>query len=163
MKLFVLTATLFLFAKPALSAEKPYPKPSHGGSATYVVPVSEDLKPFATFPISDIQTKELNGELNGHIQIRYTLPVQLTGAKNDVVFVSTNKATNGTYTNFKGPNGEANCNESVCNLRFSNLKLDQAVVRQNFIDQGITGLELSQRMDVFAKFSGDPAGLVHFN
>ena len=158
MKLFATAAALFLLVEPALALNKPYPEPREGGSATYEVPVTDDLKPFATFSINDIRSTDTNGR----VEIRDTLPMQLTGIKNEIVLTSTAHTTNGTYTNFSGPNGEANCNESACNVVYKNIKLDGAAVRQNFIAQGIGGLGLDKRMNVFASFSGDPAGIFRF-
>jgi hypothetical protein len=158
MKLFALTLAL-LAATPSFALDKPYPEPVNGSHTSYQVPVSDDLKQYAEFPIIDAHSTEMP---DGTVQIRYTLPLDLTGLKNEIVLTSTNKSTDGTYTNFEGPNGAANCDEDSCNVRYRHLKLDADVVRKNLVGKGITGMELTQRMQVVASFSGDPAGIVNF-
>lgn len=156
----ILLTALATLALNAQAAETPYPEPGRG-SARYEVPTEdEDLKPFATYEIKNIRTRERSG---GGVEIRYELPLELTGAANEIRLQSTNKTTNGTFTNFKGINGEANCDATACNVRYKNVNVDLAAVKSTLLSQGITGLDLDRRLKISAQFSGDPAGIIHFD
>ena len=155
----ILLTALVSVALNAQATETPYPEPGRGG-ARYEVPTEdEDLKPFASYEIKDIRTRERRGG----VEIRYELPIELTGVVNEVRLQSTNKTTNGTFTNFKGPNGEANCDAKSCNVRYKNVNVDLDAVKSTLLGQGITGLDLERHLKLSAQFSGDPAGIIHFD
>ena len=162
MKLFAITLSLFpLIACASMDVDKkPYPEAGRGGARYEVPTTDDDLKPFATYPIKDIHTTE---SADGVVTIAYTLPLELTGAENKIVLSSTDKTTNGAYTNFKGPNGEANCDAQACNVRYKNVDSDLGLVKSLLISQGVGGLELGKRIEIARQFSGDPAGIIHFD
>jgi hypothetical protein len=156
----ILLTTLATFALNLQAPENPYPEPGQG-SARYEVPTEDaDLKSSAMYDINDIRTRQLQ---DGTVEINYRLPLELTGAANEIRLQSTNQVTNGTFTNFKGANGEANCDSETCNVRYKNVTVDLAAVKSLLISQGVSGLELDHRLKISALFSGDPAGVIRFN
>jgi hypothetical protein len=119
--------------------------------AIYEVPVPESLKDFAFFEISDVRVRTKNGVE----EVKYNLPLELTGIPNRIRL---QEQADGTYS---GPLAEGTCNDGTCNLKYRNLKFDEQAVRDLLTNRGVEGLELDRRMEVFAKFSGDPAGIIH--
>ena len=155
----ILLTALATLALNAQATELPYPEPGHG-SASYEVPTEDaDLKPLSAFDINDIRTRELK---DGSVEIRYNLPRALTGATNEIRLRSTNEATDGTFTNFKGTRGEANCDSMTCNVRYKSVNVNLATVKRDLLSQGISGQDLDRRMKISELFSGDPAGVIRF-
>lgn len=118
--------------------------------STYEVPVPEELKDVAVFAVKNVQTRTRNGVE----EIKYNLPLELTGIANRIRLKS---KPDGSYV---GPNAEGTCEEGVCHLKYKDLNFDRLAVRDLFAEQGIVGVELDRRMQVFEHFSGDPAGII---
>ena len=122
-------------------------------TATYEVPVPDNLKDVAKFELTGVyHTVSAN---NGAAEIRYDLPLELTGVVNSIVLKSTSP------THMSGPNADAECVNSVCQIRFKNLVFDRDAVSDLFKQQGLPKLEAQRRLAVFDSFSGDPAGIIH--
>lgn len=135
-----------LFIATLLACVPAFAEPS------YQVPVPDDLKEYAQYPIKDVQVTPTS--------VSYTLPLELTGTPNKIVLEAKGTAADGSYTRFEGPKGVANCNDVACNVRYRNLELDPTGVRQNLLNEGFQGKDLTKRLQVFAAFSGDPAGII---
>lgn len=118
--------------------------------SVYEVPVPEELKDVAVFEIQNVQTRTRNGVE----EIKYNLPLELTGVPNRIRLKSN---ADGTYS---GPNVSGTCANDVCNLKYKDLKFDVSAVQNLFEARGITGIEFDRRMQVFGHFSGDPGGII---
>ncbi len=151
--------TFVTLAFLAHADQKPYPEPGRG-SARYEVPTEDEaLKDSAMYEIRDIRTRERDGV----VQIRYSLPLELTGVKNEVRLESTGPSADGTFTRFKGEKGAANCDALTCNVHYKNVKVDLPLVEKILVSQGLTGLDLKNRLKISEQFGGDPAGIIHFD
>lgn len=120
-------------------------------SSLYEVPVPDDLKDVALFEISDVRVRTRDGVE----QIKYNLPLELTGVENRIRLSANG---DGTYS---GAHAEATCSEKTCSLKYRDLKFDEAAVRDLFKRRGIEDIELDRRMAVFEHFNGNPAGIIH--
>ncbi len=119
----------------------------------YQVPVSENLKPFANYPVkfkSDTYENTPN-------KITFPLPAELVG---DSTMVEISKTPDGTWM---GPNAQGSCQYGEryikCNLKFNDLTIDsvrvETAVRQRFPAEQVQG-----RLSVAEKFSGEPIGII---
>ena len=129
--------------------------------ARYSVPVkNERLKKFADFQIEKVEeTKEGN-----QTEIRYILPLELTGVPNEVTF-RTLEAEESALTTLSGPNGSMMCSEGLtklCTVQFKNLKIDEAARLDILQSKSSSARELRGRLSVAKSFSGDPGGVLSY-
>lgn len=119
--------------------------------ATYEVPVPDELKDVATFTLDGLYESAAAGKITRTV---YTLPLELTGIPNTIAMTARGPGV------FKGPNGKAICQGDTCQVRFKNLKIDRTLAAAALTKEGFTGLDFDRRMQVFDRFSGDPAGVI---
>lgn len=135
---------------------------SETASVRYEVPVkSLGLKKFASFEIKKVEEKETAFET----EIRYTLPLELTGEPNELVFRG-EYAKGSANTSLSGPNGTMMCSEGltkVCNVQFKNLKIDEEARLTLLRALSHSSRELRGRLAVIRLFSGDPGGMLIYN
>lgn len=124
--------------------------------AGYEVPVPKELERFASFTMTDMRSR-IRGGVH---EIRYTLPIELTGRSIEVH----SRSLDGGRT-FQGPHQSMDCRESAvdCKVSYPGLKLDAAEVQSRLEAMGIQGEELGARLKVHEFFAGgDIAGIIHF-
>lgn len=119
-------------------------------SVQYDVPVSDELKPYATFEIKDVKSRTRDGVQ----EIRYDLPLELTGAKNTVHLRSIGN------DRFAAPNAEALCTLDTCTITYKDLAIDATAAANLISARSATPNELESRIKVFERFSGDPVGVI---
>ncbi len=128
-------------------------------SVRYQVPVKNSrLKKYANFKIEKVE--EIDSE--GQTEIRYTLPLELTGAPNELVFIG-NYKHGSSISNLSGANGTMMCSEGlskICNVQFSNLKINEPARLNILKSMSGSSAELRGRLAVARSFSGDPGGVL---
>lgn len=122
-------------------------------TATYEVPVPDNLKDVATFELDDVYKTIKPGSRD----LRYVLPLEITGVKNEI------KLHSDDGKQFSGPNADAVCARDVCNIKFKNLSFDRQLASNVISAKGFTGQALDRRLAVFDSFSGDPAGIIRLH
>jgi hypothetical protein len=132
-------------------------------AATYTVPVSADLKDFASFELESFKSKEENGTVT---LIKYKVPRELTGVEQEVEFRGTidDKAA---YNLLSGPNGILTCGKEVnekmeCRAEYKNLKFDENKAIEEIDETATSTLEASGRIAVMRAFSSDPVGIISY-
>ena len=133
--------------------------------AEYSVPVnSSRLKKFAKFQITSV--KEI--ETASGVEVHYTLPVELTGVENEVVFkgAAIDEANKSAPRILTSPNGAMNCASgasTACSVRFKNLVIDPAARLEVLRGLGGSASDLRARLAVASRFSGDPGGVLRYS
>lgn len=120
-------------------------------SSIYEVPVPAHLKDYAFFEIKDVRVRSKNGAE----EIKYNLPLELTGTPNRI------RLTSQADGSVSGAKAEGQCSAETCSLKYRDLTFDEAAVRDLLSSRGYQGLDLERRLEVFERFSGDPAGIIH--
>lgn len=124
-------------------------------SATYEVPAPADLAPLANFEMTNLVSRTRNGR----VEMKYTLPQELTGEKIEVRV----RADRNNPNLLTGPLGHMECSGDDCAVHYPNADIYNTKVAKFLIDKGFSGTELDERLKVAQLFkSGDPAGVVHF-
>lgn len=120
---------------------------------TYSVPVDEDLKPFAMFPM------QFKSRLrDGRLEVEYTLPLELTGHEISVQA----KSVDDKLSSLSGPQCLMNCRDGDCAVNYQHLGIDPNVVKSYLASHGFSDPEIQSRMKVLGRFmGGDPAGIIH--
>ncbi len=125
-------------------------------SATYEVPAPAELAPLASFEMTNLVSRTRNGRL----EMKYTLPQELTGEKIEVRV----RADRNNPNLLTGPLGRMECAGDDCAVHYPNADIYNTKVAKFLVDKGFTGTELNDRLKVAQLFkSGDPAGVVHFH
>lgn len=128
---------------------------SEGVKAYYQVPVSEDLKEAALFPLYDIKIQNVPVA-----EIRYSLPRELTG-ENISIRITQVGQENGLVL-YSGEFAEAKCDIKECHLRYLNLTINEDA-RTQFIEKVAKSPAHAQKLKTIADiFSNDPIGIVLF-
>ncbi len=131
-------------------------------SVRYRVPVKNSkLKKYAEFKIDRVEQLDSNGQT----QVRYTLPLELTGAPNEVIF-SGNYKEGSANTSLSGVNGAMMCSEGltkICNVQFVDLKINEQARLNILKGMSHSAVELRGRLAVARSFSGDPGGVMIYS
>ena len=125
---------------------------------TYTVPMADPAaSAVASFPVT-VKVQQLR---SGAVRMHYTLPAELVGVPQSVDF--TGPANGSVMT---GSAGTAQCSsspsETVCNERLPGTRVDTALVKTAVDSMTASAAEKALRLDVSAKFSIDPIGIVRF-
>ncbi len=127
-------------------------------AGTYEVPVTPELKPFAEYPLSKVQVKEME---NGDSRISYELPLELTGVPNEIRFVGKFQPDgSGTFT---GNSGSMVCSPKTdadpkCVVHYLSVQQNLDAVRLAL--QKFPLEEQAPRMQVAMAFGGDLEGFI---
>lgn len=137
----------------------------------FLAPLSFAKSSQAVYEVPGAQDKELRFyemskiNLNVHgdrVVLKYSLPLDLTGEKNDIVaegvFTEENKAT------LQGPKSNMVCDfiAKRCDVRYNDLSVDLALVKERLESQSVPADKLEQRLAISRRFSGDPIGVIYF-
>lgn len=127
----------------------------------YEVPVPENLKEFATYPVKyksdSYQANPINPD-----KVTFHLPATLVGEET-VITMTKLEDQEGLWS---GPNANADCatvgRNFKCTVIFNDLKMDpikqEIAIRENFQ----TEAEIAGRMQVARHFSGEPIGIISY-
>lgn len=128
-------------------------------SIQYTVPVTGDLEPFSHFPMSQVKI-QLQG--NQWI-ISYNLPAELLGHEKNFTYNSWAQTNNGEII-FTGDYGVMACinlgqANARCDVKYGHpMEVDLNAAREVWVAKNVSERELQGRMEVLAKFSGEPIG-----
>lgn len=122
--------------------------------AVYEVPVKEELKAYARFPV--VARTRVN---QGIREYQYDLPKPLTGQA--VSFSVQGSSDEGAH--LRGDLGEMVCQQASCTVRLPDLRLDPQQVEAYLRAQNYNAQEMSARLEVAHVFAtSDPAGFIHY-
>lgn len=129
-------------------------------AATYEVPVSEGLKEFAKFELSDFE-KKIEGN---HISVKYKLPKVLTGTRQNIELQGMLPAV-GENLLLVGDHGVATCvgpysATSTCTVEYNDLSFDQEKALKAIRAISKSETEVGARLEVMKSFSTDPVGII---
>lgn len=143
----------FVFATALLAASVGFGK---SPNAVYEVPGFEETD------LSMYDLYSLKLEINGdQVSIDYSLPLELTGAKNRIRAVGTLVDKNTAI--LKGPHSDLTCNLAAkkCDVRYNDLTIDHSLVKEILQSQNLQPSEVQTRLEITRKFSGDPIGVIY--
>ena len=141
-------AACLLLAVSAIASER----------ATYEVPVPESLRAYARYEFEEISVREKS---DGRLEVRYQLPLALTGEENHLRFEGT--LENGV-AHMKNEQGEMTCDlgASACRVKYTQLKLDLGKAEAVLRGMSLSEEEVQGHLTVSARFGGDMEGLLFF-
>lgn len=96
-----------------------------------------------------------------NVELRYALPVELTGAVN---FISASGVmTSPTTAVLSGPKSDFECNFSSgqCVGHYKNLEIDLDLVQQRLAEAGFSMDQIQSKLAVSRRFGGDSIGVIH--
>jgi hypothetical protein len=154
---------LVLFAMSFLSVyANPVPSAYVVTSASYLVPTAKNLEALSHF-IVQVNTAYQGSQTT---EMSYTFPLELTGVP---LTVSMTRVP-GTENDWEGPLMKASCGEIAkiitCAMSFMDVTksqslVDRGAVQNLLIKQGISSVEIADRLKVIEDFiSGEPAGVL---
>lgn len=157
LKIFFIFSILSLFCNSLLAK-----------TIIYQVPVEDETLLDASFyEINDYNLKTINGKKI----IEYSLPVELTGNDEKLIFTAKNKDSNSIHyfgdntkkIEFKGKNGSLSCsaNLTICNVKYKKLKINPVIRDQKLLDLNLDPVFLKKKIQVSRIFEGDPIGIIH--
>lgn len=132
-------------------------------NGSYSVPVSADLQPYATFPISvDYQ------KTPGHLALQYVLPEELTGVPGQTISLEGDApATPGAPVVLKGPQGSASCSTSdvslTCSVKMHDLQTNPSDIASLIQKESTSSVEMNSRAAVANRFLKEPIGIVTYS
>lgn len=149
MKKFVFL-TAFLCAR--LAAAEIFP-------ATYEVPTPAP-SPYSFYPMQGIDLQIQNGQ----VTLCYDLPLELTGAPNQITVSGPLDGDHRQIAQLTGPKADAVCDFafSRCELKYHDLVIDPQQVVSRLQQRQLPAGEIEARLEVTRHFSGDPIGVIHF-
>lgn len=130
-------------------------------AATYEVPMTTELKKFATFELEEFRVKNENQTLI----IKYALPETVTGSVQTITLVGFVPESTQNFFMY-GDKAEANCRieytRTQCSVVYKKLEidLDKARAAIELISQSVE--ETQARLEVTRFFSNDPVGIITF-
>lgn len=138
------------------------PLPSGTYAATYEVPVPVDLSAAATYEVPEVNWSI---DSNGSVQLEYELPMGLVGTSIQVMLEGRFDAATHTAA-LSGEAGTADCTISTSAVACSEKLLELAPIETDLtVVRELAASEFAgpaqQRLDVTARFSADPIGIVH--
>jgi len=132
--------------------------PAHAGvRGTYEVPVPEELREFARYELDDLRVR-LKGNA---LEIRYELPLALTGVKNRLEFLA--PIENGV-AHTKNSSGEIRCQiaERTCRMKYQYISVSLSRVESILKAVPLPEPVIAARLKVSARFGGDMEGKLSF-
>lgn len=126
-------------------------------TGTYEVPVeNSEIKAASLFKLSKVSIHQ-NGD---HLNLKYTMPTELTGTKNIIELDGINK-DGPTSVFYKNNQFDCLSNETylTCKVQYQDLDINQALAEKNLF-QKFQGNNLQDRMTVQKIFSTDPIGVI---
>jgi hypothetical protein len=133
-------------------------------AGTYSVPVSADLRPYATFPI-DVSYSKTETQLS----IQYNLPETLTGVPNQTISLqgAIPQASGNAPIALSGPQTTASCTSSgvsmTCHVAMQSVKTDFGRLQSVLQGLGTAPDEIDSRLEVAKEFSTGPVGIVTYS
>lgn len=131
-------------------------------AALYTVPVAEELSEYASFELDNFKSKAENNE----VEIKYKIPMVLTGVQQEVVF--TGQVDDKAYSNtLSGPNGKMVCTKGLmeavkCEVTYADLLTDEDKAIETIKKISKDNSEVFGRIEVMKAFSSDPVGIIHY-
>jgi hypothetical protein len=126
--------------------------------ATYSVPVTDALLPYASFAVDNISFSEQTGS----IHLSYHLPALLLGQDQHVGFDGTWSPSANDFE--LSGDGTGSCTVSgrtwTCHEHFTSVKVDADKLNKQLA--GLPAAEAQARAAVSASFSQDPIGILSF-
>jgi hypothetical protein len=130
-------------------------------NAKYTIPVTKDSElPYSTFDLKNYKVTLKTLDNTQEVQLTYTLPKEMVGVEKEITL---NLVANmGSEKILAGPEASAKCSgkwiQMKCEVRFHDLEIDLLKVEEVLKELGLSESEIRSRVDVLAKFSGDPIG-----
>ncbi len=129
--------------------------------AKYEVPVSAELKEYASFELPDFE-KKVDGD---KVSVEYTLPSVLTGNL-EKIELKGKVHTNKDEILLKGYKGAAKCvgllSTITCTISYENLNIDEAKAIEAIKSMSTSEEEFTGRIEVMRAFSTDPVGIITY-
>lgn len=126
--------------------------------AFYEIPAGNDSinSIFNIVKMPSVQVTEITAQKSN---MMYTLPLELTGVKNSFEF----SGSIGSELTYEG--NTMLCSDEdpiywICKVKFKDLAMDDNLAKQLLKNQ-FQGLELNARLQLQAKFSTDPVGIIY--
>ncbi|MBC7715253.1 MAG: hypothetical protein H7177_18045 [Rhizobacter sp.] len=127
--------------------------------ATYEVPVSEELKEYAVFELSDLE-KKIKGD---RFVVEYSLPDVLTG-NIEYIHLEGKIQANKDEVVMIGDKGAARCKgvytETTCTVQYNGLEIDADKATEAIKNISKSDKETFGRIEVMRAFSTDPVGII---
>jgi hypothetical protein len=124
----------------------------------YEVPVSDEMKPYARYPIK-FKADKYQVEPN---KISFPLPEALVGHPMQIEMSRVNVNSN----EWQGVNVDGTCTQEsrylVCKVRFKDLKIDSEGVKAIVDAKYVKAEEIDGRMAVAKTFSTEPIGILNY-
>ncbi|MEQ1724157.1 MAG: hypothetical protein ABL930_13370 [Pseudobdellovibrio sp.] len=128
-------------------------------TAAYEVPTSQnELKASSVFKIEEISIKR---NIDNTTTIKYVVPEELTGLRNELDFTGNLSSGSGDLTSDQGyMKCLSNRKKMMCTVTYQNLDFDSGLALQKMSNK-FKDEELNNRLTVQEKFSTDPVGIIH--
>jgi hypothetical protein len=131
-------------------------------NAGYSVPVSEDLAPWATYPVARVVLSR--DEVR--IRIRYGFPRWLGGVRQRIELEGAWAANGTAFDVTAGEFGTGSCTQAgsrfECREFLPGIAVDRAQAEAVMQEDGLPAEEIEQRLNVTDAFRADPIGVVAF-
>lgn len=140
---------------------------AHAYEGIYTVPVSDDLRPFASNPLNNITWRSEEGP---RINFSFTVPADLTGE--DPVVIQLREVGHSVsgmteMVSQDGPRAKASClitrQNVVCMVKYERLVQNQAAISHYLNAKYSDESTRIGKNAVALFFSGEPAGIVEFS
>lgn len=140
---------LFVFVIALIASSVSFASPD----AVYEVP---------GFSETPYEIHRLKLEVDGdQASIDYSLPLELTGAKNRIR--AKGSLTDSGVAVLNGPHSDITCDliSKKCDVRYNDLKIDLVRLKEILQARNFSPSERDTRLSISRKFSGDPIGVIH--
>jgi hypothetical protein len=131
-------------------------------SASYFVPVPEELTPWATYPVSRVVVRQ-DGD---NLEIRYGFPRWLSGVRARIVLTGVSPEGTTTFCVSAGELGTGTCTRDgarfECAEVLPGLEVDREKAREEMAAAGLAAEEIDKRLHVTDSFAADPIGILTF-
>lgn len=132
-----------------------------GSTAVYSVPVADDLREYADFPLKNYLFEETGGEL----AIEYEMPKALVGTAGVRVVFRGTRSSGENVVELRGDFGTARCegdHDLDCKIKYENLEIDTAGVRAENLEISRSNAEFNARQSVSDSFASEPIGTIRY-
>lgn len=131
-------------------------------TATYTIPTdSEDDLPFSTYNLDNYQVILSTDNVIEEALVKYVMPDLMLGDAQEITMKLIFESDGTKF--LVGSNSIAICTGKwitmKCDVRFNNITVNLEKVQNNLSQAGMDSSEVSKRISILSKFSGDPIGV----
>jgi hypothetical protein len=132
------------------------------GAASYRVPVSAELEPWARYPVEEVEFEREGSR----VRISYPFPEWLSGDGADIELEGEYEDGADTFA-VTAEQGSGTCTRAntrfECTEHLPGLEIDREKARDSMQDAGLASDEITQRLRVTSVFESDPIGIFEFD